>query len=149
MGLPEQIIDKVDGVIKGQQEIKQKLLDHELDFFGRLKNLPYVGQVIRAMTRPLLSWYVALLFGAGQVLYWIYLWKFQVPMPDFLPDALVDVFKWVIGFWFGGRTLQETAKILTKTSKTRQEEQKTDLKIMKQQKKLERKEAKLRRKGKI
>lgn len=149
MGLPEKILDKVDNVLTGQRDIKKKLLDQEMNFFGRMAELPVLGQTIRAMTRPILSWFVALLFGTGQVLYWIYIWKYKVPMPEFLPDALVTVFKWVIGFWFGSRGLQETVKILTKTSRAKREDQKVDLKTLKQQRKMEMKEAKLRKKGKI
>lgn len=149
MSLPEKIVDKVSDVIGGQQEIKGKRLDAEVGFFGKVSELPVLGQTIRAMTRPLLSWFVALLFGVGQILYWTYIWKFGIAMPEFLPDALVTVFKWVIGFWFGSRGLQETVKMLTKTSKAEQGEQMTDIRVLKAQKKLEIKEAKLRKKGKI
>lgn len=139
MGLPEDILNKIGDVAKGQKEIKQKLLDYELDFFGRLKELPYLGQVIRALTRPILTWYIALLFGVGIVLYWIYVWKFHDPIPEFIPKALVDAFKWVIGFWFSWRGVQETAKILTKTSKLGRKESKEERKAEKQRRKAERK----------
>lgn len=147
MGLPEQIINKVDGVIKGQQDIKNKLLDQEMNFFGRMAELPVLGQTIRALTRPLLSWFIAILFGVGVVLYWIYTWKFHLPAPEFIPDALVTVFKWVIGFWFGSRGLQETVKILTKTSKIKRAEEKEERKTGKAERKAERKAEKARRRA--
>lgn len=149
MGLPEKIIDKVDGVLSGQRDIKKQLLEQEMSFFGKMAELPVLGQTIRAMTRPILSWFIVLLFGVGQVLYWIYIWKHNIVQPEFLPEALVTTVKWIIGFWFGSRGLQETVKILTKTSKAKREEEKTDLKILKERAKIARKEAKLRKKGKI
>ena len=142
MGLPEKIIEKVDGVLSGQREIKNKLIEHEIGFFGRMADLPVVGQIIRTLTRPCLSWFVALLFGTGCVLYWIYIFKFKEAMPEFIPSALTEAFKWVIGFWFTGRTIQETAKILTKTSKIKREEQKLDLKARRQEVQLKKQENK-------
>lgn len=142
MGLPEKIVDKVDNLVSGQQDIKKKLIEQELSFFGKASELPPLGAVIRAMTRPVISWFIILLFGVGQILYWIYIWKYRIAMPEFLPEALVTTVKWIIGFWFGSRGLQETVKIITKTSKARREEQKLDLKERKQLAKLERKKAK-------
>ena len=131
MGLPDKIIDTVGDTIQGSQDMKEKVLDAEVGFFGKVAELPVLGQTIRALTRPLISWFVILLFGIGQILYWVYTWKYSTPAPEFLPDSLVTIVKWIVGFWFGSRGLQETVKILTKTSKAERKEAKLKKKLSK------------------
>lgn len=82
----------------------------ELEFFGRAADLDPKAQLWRAVTRPAISWSIVGLAVIGLLLQWsAQIFGFAEIV---IPVWLLDTVKYVLGFWFGGRTLEKVTSII-------------------------------------
>jgi len=125
VGIKEDVINDIfveaDKLAEYDQEIKLALIEeakemrvHALAVFGRFAELDVCSQKLRARIRPLLS------FGlVGMFILICFAYLVQQLFPKLLglefmitfPPELVSITKVVIGFWFGGRTIEKVVDI--------------------------------------
>lgn len=121
VGIPEKTVEDVfveaNKIAEQDIELKKMLIEdakaerqHELDFFGQFAQLDIGSQKLRARVRPLLSFgligtfiLVILLRITGQLFPYLFGLEFLLE----IPPELVKVSYWVVGFWFGGRTVEK------------------------------------------
>ena len=117
----EKVLIKTQQEIEGDQEIKRLLIadakeerKHELDFYGSFADLDSGSQKLRARVRPILSFsLVGLIIAYGiinliqQLAPNVFGLEFMIAVPAWL----VELARWVVGFWFGGRTIEKVVSI--------------------------------------
>ena len=111
------VLDEANKLAEYDHEIRLLLIEeekerrkHELEFYGKFTELDIGSQKLRARVRPLLSFGLVGLF----MLYGILALVQQI-FPTILglefiivpPEALVKITVIVVGFWFGGRSLEK------------------------------------------
>lgn len=125
VGIKEDVINSIfveaDKIAEYDHEIKIALLKeeeqkrvHELAVFGRFAELDTGSQKLRARIRPLLS---LGLIGTFILICFVFLIQQVFPRAfglEFMivfPPELVSISKVVVGFWFGGRTIEKAIDI--------------------------------------
>ena len=117
----EKVLIKTQQEIEGDQEIKRLLIadakaerKHELDFYGSFGELDTGSRKLRASVRPILSFgLVGLIFVYGIVGLYCQLFPYTFGL-EFIPAVpawLEKTCLWVVGFWFGGRTIEKVVGI--------------------------------------
>jgi len=121
VGIKEDVVDNIfveaNKIAEYDQEIKMALIEeekqrraHELALFGRFAELDSGSQRLRARIRPLLSFGLVGLFVVYGITSLVQQLFPLVPGFEFaivFPPELVTIIKWVVGFWFGGRSLEK------------------------------------------
>lgn len=120
----EPVLEEANKMAEYDQEIKMALISeekerraHELAVFGRFAELDEGSKKLRARIRPLLS-----LGLVGMFILICFVYLLQQIFPTLLgfefmitfPPELVSITKVVVGFWFGGRTVEKLAEIVKK-----------------------------------
>lgn len=118
----EKVLVKTQQEIENDQEIKKLLIaeakeerKHELDFYGNFGDLDTGSQKLRARVRPVLSLTLIGLFTLyGIVALFQQMFPYVLGMEFMIefPPALVKITLTVIGFWFGGRTIEKAIGII-------------------------------------
>ncbi|MHA2313965.1 MAG: hypothetical protein ACXACF_01545 [Candidatus Hermodarchaeia archaeon] len=118
----EEVIKKTAEEIENDHEIRKAIIadfndsrKHELDFFGDFANLDTGSQKLRARVRPALSLTLIGLFTLyGIVALFQQMFPYVLGMEFMVefPPALVKITLTVIGFWFGGRTVEKAIGII-------------------------------------
>jgi len=91
------------------EEEKEKRA-HELAVFGRFAELDLGSQKLRARIRPLLSFGLIglfMLYGIVFLVQQMFPYLLGMEVLVVFPPALVKIALAVIGFWFGGRTIEK------------------------------------------
>lgn len=117
----ETVLIKTQQEIEGDQEIKRLLIadakeerKHELDFYGSFGDLDTGSQKLRARVRPVLSLGLIglfMLYGLVSLFEQCFPYLFGMEFLLVFPPALVTISLAVVGFWFGGRTIEKVASI--------------------------------------
>lgn len=117
----EPILKEAENLAENDHEIKMALIEeekerreHELSFYGKFTDLDEGSRILRARVRPLLSFgfcglfiVYGVAFLCQQLFPLIFGWEFAINFPP----ELVTITKWVVGFWFGGRTVEKVVDI--------------------------------------
>ena len=108
----DSIFKEAENIAETDIEMKEILLkeesgrrEFELAFYGKASELSPKAQLWRTITRPLLSFSMVGLFVLGVLIQYVQQiggWSLLV-----VPDQVVEVTKWVVGFWFGGRSIEK------------------------------------------
>lgn len=113
----EKVLVKTNEEIENDHEIRKMLIEdaradrqHQLDFFGKFGDLDSGSQKLRARVRPFLSFGLVGLFMAYGIVGLLHQVFPYVMGLEFMPEpstALIKVTLYVVGFWFGGRTVEK------------------------------------------
>ena len=121
VGVDEGVIDNIlveaDRLAEYDFEIRKALIEeekekrvHELAVYGKFAELDSGSQKLRARVRPILSFGLVGLFmtyGIAGLLHQIFPYVMGLEFAPEPSDALIKVTLIVIGFWFGGRTVEK------------------------------------------
>ncbi|MBU0520066.1 hypothetical protein KKA00_10255 [bacterium] len=89
------------------QKEEQARREFEMAFYGKAAELSPQAQLWRTITRPLLSFSLVGLFALGILIQ--YYQQVFISLPDLLiiPEEVVELSKWVVGFWFTSRGVEK------------------------------------------
>lgn len=128
VGLKESVVDSIfveaERMVEYDYNMRLALIEeekerrvHELAVFGRFAELDEGSQKLRARIRPLLSFgfcglfiIYAIMFLCQQLFPFVAGFEFRI----IFPPELVIITKWIVGFWFTGRTVEKIAEIIRK-----------------------------------
>lgn len=113
----EPVLEEAGKMAEYDQEIKLALIEeekekraHELAVFGRFAELDEGSAKLRARTRPLLSFGLIglfMLYGIVALIQQLLPTTKGLEFAIVFPPALVKIALAVVGFWFGGRTIEK------------------------------------------
>lgn len=113
----EPVLEEASKMAEYDQEIKLALIEeekekrtHELAVFGRFAELDEGSKKLRARTRPLLSFGLIglfMLYGIVALIQQLFPTAKGLEFAIVFPPALVKIALAVVGFWFGGRTIEK------------------------------------------
>ncbi len=121
VGIKEGVVDSIfveaERLAEYDHEIKKALIEeekekraHELAVFGRFAELDEGSRKLRARTRPLLSFGLIglfMLYGIVALVQQLFPTVRGLEFAIVFPPALVKIALAVVGFWFGGRSLEK------------------------------------------
>ena len=126
VGIPQETIENVltetNKIIEQDHEIRKMLIEdakadrqHQIEFFGKFGELDTGSQKLRARMRPILTLGLVGTFDLFVIVIFVsqmfpYVFGFEIP--PVMPPELTSIVKVIIGFWFGGRTIEKVAKII-------------------------------------
>lgn len=116
-GVPESTVDAIleesQRIAESDPEMQkilseenQKQREFELAFYGKMGDLSPKAQLWRAITRPIISFGLVGLFALGVLIIFaqqIFGSTYVIEMPA----QLLTLVKWVVAFWFSGRTVEK------------------------------------------
>lgn len=84
---------------------EQQRREFELDFYGRAADLSPKAQFWRAATRPIITFSLIGLFVIGTLTGYVQQVLETAPLE--IPPSVVELTKWVVAFWFSGRSAEK------------------------------------------
>lgn len=113
----EPVLAEAANLAENDFELKKLLIQeekdvrkHDLEFFGKYADLDPKAKFWRAMVRPLLSFGLVGLFiltAFLQIIQQIFPRVFGLEFMIIISPDLIVMAKWVVGFWFVGRTVEK------------------------------------------
>ena len=108
------LADEDDELKRALRQEEEERRQFELAFFGRMADLEPRAQLLRAITRPILSLGLLGLFTLGILIQYGQQLIVGIPGADCLaiPGALVELTKWVVAFWFTSKGVEKIAGLI-------------------------------------
>lgn len=113
----EPVLEEANKLAEYDHEVRMALIEetkesrkHELEFYGRFAELDIASQKLRARTRPYLSFGLIglfMLYGLAALVQQLFPRVFGLEFMIIPPESLVKIAMVVVGFWFGGRSLEK------------------------------------------